>query len=294
MLQRGKQGIAMTIRKLCLGLVLTVCGAAQPAVVGRAWAQQVLKTGVDATFAPHAMVKLGGGLQGFNLDLGHEIARRMGRKLDVEGTEFSGLLPGMNAGKYDFILTPVTATPERAKQMLFSEGYLDTDFTFVEKKTAPGIKALDDLKGKTISVNKGSAFEAWCRDNAAKYGFTYAAYGSNADAVQAVQAGRADANLSASSVSGWVTKQNPLVKSTFTIRTGFVWALAFRADDKAGRDTISMVLKCMKKDGFVARTAQKWFGFTPAADNSAVAIAPGQGIPGMEGYDPTPAPLKCS
>lgn len=283
----------MTPSKLCLGLFLGLSWAAliasQPAN-----AQQVLKTGVDATFAPHAMVKLGGGLQGFNLDLGYEIARRMGRKLEVEGTEFSGLLPGMNAGKYDFILTPVTATPERAKQMLFSEGYLDTDFTFVEKKAAPGIKSLDDLKGKVISVNKGSAFEAWCRDNAAKYGFTYGAYGSNADAVQAVQAGRADANLSASSVSGWVAKQNPLVKPTFSIRTGFVWALAFRADDKAGRDSISMVLKCMKKDGFVAKTAEKWFGFMPAAENSAVAIAPGQGIPGMDGYDPSPAPLKCS
>jgi len=50
-----------------------------------------LRTGVDATFAPHAMIKLGGGLQGFNIDLGEELARHMGRKIDIEGAEFSGL-----------------------------------------------------------------------------------------------------------------------------------------------------------------------------------------------------------
>jgi polar amino acid transport system substrate-binding protein len=77
-----------------------------------------LRTGVDATFAPHAMVKLGGGLQGFNIDLGEELARRLGRKIEIEGTEFSGLVPGLNAKKYDFVLAPVTATPERAKAML--------------------------------------------------------------------------------------------------------------------------------------------------------------------------------
>lgn len=255
---------------------------------------QVLKTGVDATFAPHAMVKLGGGLQGFNIELGEELAKRMGKKLEVEGTEFSGLVPGLNAKKYDFVLAPVTVTPERAKSMLFTEGYLNTDFTFVEKKSAPGIKALEDLKGKTIAVNKGSAYETWTRDNAEKYGFKYDVYGSNSDAIQAVQSGRADANLGGNTVSAWAAKQNPEVKTSYTITTGLVWALAFRGDDKAGRDAASMALKCMKKDGFVAKTAEKWFGFKPAPDAAAVVIAPGHGVPNMDGYDATPVTLKCS
>ena len=257
-------------------------------------AAQTLKTGVDATFAPHAMVKLGGGLQGFNIELGEELAKRMGKKIEIEGTEFSGLVPGLNAKKYDFVLAPVTVTPERAKSMLFTEGYLNTDFTFVEKKSAPGIKALEDLKGKTIAVNKGSAYETWTRDNAEKYGFKYDVYGSNSDAVQAVQAGRADANLGGNTVSAWAAKQNPEVKTSYTITTGLVWALAFRGDDKAGRDAASMALKCLKKDGFVAKTAEKWFGFKPGPDAAAVVIAPGHGVPNMDGYDATPVTLKCS
>jgi ABC-type amino acid transport substrate-binding protein len=256
-------------------------------------AAQVLRTGVDATFPPHAMRTLGGELQGFNIDLGNELARRLGKKLEIEGTEFSGLVPGLNAGKYDFVLAVVTATPERAKVMLFTEGYLNQDFTFVEKRTASGIKGLDDLKGKTIAVNKGSAYEAWARINAAMYGFKFDVYGTNADAVQAVQAGRADASLAGNTVAGWAAKQNAAVKATYTIKTGLVTALAFRADNKTGRDAASMALKCMKKDGFVAKAAEKWFGFKPAADDAAVVIAPGHGVPGLEGYDATPVALKC-
>ncbi len=276
----------MTALRLCLGLILTALAAAPAAA-------QALRTGVDATFPPHAMRALGGQIQGFNIDLGNELARRLGKKLEIEGTEFSGLIPGLNAGKYDFVLAVVTATPERAKAMLFTEGYLNQDFTFVEKRTAPGIKALEDLKGKTISVNKGSAYEAWARNNGEKYGFKFDVYGTNADAVQAVQAGRADASLAGNTVAGWVAKQNQAVKTTYTIKTGLVTALAFRSDNKAGRDAASMALKCMKKDGFIAKAAEKWFGFKPAADDAAVVIAPGHGVPGLEGYDATPAALKC-
>ena len=54
-------------------------------------AQQPIRTGIDATFAPHAMPKPGGGLEGFNIDLANELARRMGRPITIDGTEFSAL-----------------------------------------------------------------------------------------------------------------------------------------------------------------------------------------------------------
>lgn len=272
-------------------LALAAALLATPSVFAQSGAP--LKTGVDATFAPHAMVKLGGGMQGFNIDLGEELARRMGRKLEIEGTEFSGLVPGLNAKKFDFVLAPVTVTPERAKALLFTEGYLDTDYTFVTKKGTP-VNALEDLKGKVLSVNKGSAYENWAKDNAAKYGFTFDIYGSNADAVQAVQAGRAFANLAGNTVAAWAAKQNPAVQTGYTVKTGLVWALAFRADDKAGRDAASMALKCMKQDGTVARLAEKWFGAKPGPEAAAVKLAPGHGVPNMEGYDATPVTPKCA
>jgi len=129
-----------------------------------------LRTGVDATFAPHAMAKLGGGLQGFNIDLGEELAKRLGRKIEIDGAEFSGLIPGLNSRRYDFLLAPVTVNAERAKVLLFTEGYLDTNYSFMELKTTAPVQKLEDLKGKTIAVNKGSNYESWAKENAARYG----------------------------------------------------------------------------------------------------------------------------
>src|SRR5438876_12285512 len=85
-----------------------------------------LVVGLDGTFAPHAMPKLGGGVEGFNVDMANEIGRRLGRPITIVAQEFSGLVPGMNAKRFDFLVAPVTVTTERAKTMLFSEGYLNT------------------------------------------------------------------------------------------------------------------------------------------------------------------------
>ncbi len=262
-------------------------------LAGAAQAQPI-QTGVDATFAPHAMPKLGGGIEGFNVDMANEIARRLNRPINIEGTQFSGLIPGLNAKKYDWIAAPTTVTPERAKALLFTEGYLDTDFQFLVKKSDPEIKGLEDLKGKTISVNKGSAYDSWAKANAEKHGFKFDIYDTNADAVQAVLSGRASTNLAGNTVAQWAAKQNPLIKTSYTIKTGLVWAIPFRIDDKAGRDTVSNVIKCMKIDGSFARLHEKWFGTKPVADAAAVKVAPGHGVPNMDGYDATPVTPKCA
>ena len=134
--------------------------------------QPPLKTGVDGTFAPHAMPNLAGGIQGFNVDLANEIAKRLKRQITIDATQFSGLLPGLQAGTYDFIAAPTTVTKERAESLLFTEGYLNTDFQFVVKKDTPDIVKLEDLKGKTVSVNKGSAYDSWARELAEKIGWS--------------------------------------------------------------------------------------------------------------------------
>jgi polar amino acid transport system substrate-binding protein len=283
----------MTIKAIRLLKSMLLASLAGVALGGGASAQTI-KTAVDATFAPHAMMKLGGGMEGFNIDLGNEIARRLGRPIDIEGTQFSGLIPGLNAKKYDFILAPTTVTKERAEALLFTEGYLDTDYLFVQKKSDGDIRSLDELKGKTVSVNKGSAYENWAKDNMGKYGFKYDVYDTNADAIQAVLSGRAYANLVGNTGAQWAAKQNPLLKTSYLIKTGLVWAIPFRKDDVEGRAKISMVLKCMKIDGTIGKLHEKWFGAKAAPDSSAMKPVTGTGVPGMAGYDPTPVTPKCS
>src|SRR5580692_9450416 len=188
--------------------LLSAAAAAALLVVASALAEDLppLHTGVDATFAPHAFPNLAGGYQGFNIDLANEIARRLKRKIIIDYGQYSGLLPAMQAGTYDFVAAPTTVTKERAESMLFTEGYLNTDFQFLIKKGAPKIEKLEDLKGKTISVNKGSAYDSWARGLEDKIGWKVESFGTQTDAVQAVLSGRAYANVAGNTVIQWAAR----------------------------------------------------------------------------------------
>ena len=257
---------------------------------GAALAQKPLVAGVDGTFAPHAMPKLGGGVEGFNVDLINEAGKRMGRKVEIFAGEFSGLIPAMQSGKIDFVGAPTTVTPERAKQLLFTEGYLNTYYAFVVAAGKPELRSLDELKGKTIASNKGSAYDKWLQDNATKLGLKAESYGTNADAMQAVISGRADAGLTGNTVGAYaVLRSNKQLKLVpLKVDQGLVWGAAFRKDDVALRNSVENAIECMKLDGTIAKFHDKWFGHKPEAGSAAVTVFPGYGVPGMDGHDPKP------
>jgi polar amino acid transport system substrate-binding protein len=260
-----------------------------------AQAQQApLRTAVDGTFAPHAFPNLQGGVQGFNVDLAEAIGKQLKRELKLDSAQFSGLLPALQAGTYDFIIAPVTVTKERAENLLFPEGYLNTDFQLIVKKGAPAIGKLEELKGKVITVNRGSAYDSWARGLEATVGWTVESFGTQTDAVQAVISGRAVANVTGNTVAAWAVKQNPQLELSYLHNTGLVWSAAVRKDNTAMRDMLDGAIECLKKDGTVAKLHEKWFGIAPKAGSAAVTTFPGAGVPGMPGYAADVTPASCN
>jgi polar amino acid transport system substrate-binding protein len=255
---------------------------------------QEYRTAVDGTFAPHAMPSLSGGYEGFNIDLANEIGKRLKHKVTIDATQYSGILPALQAGTYDFVAAPTTVTKERADNLLFTEGYLNTDFQFLIKKGAPKIDKLEDLKGKTISVNKGSAYDSWARELEPKIGWKVESYGTQTDAVQAVLTGRVDANVAGNTVIAWAVKNNPQLELSYPYSTGLVWAMPLRKDSGELRKQIENAIECMKLDGTIAKMHEKWFGVKPAPGSAAVIVYPGYGVPGMPGYDPTEHTPACN
>jgi polar amino acid transport system substrate-binding protein len=265
------------------------------ATVGQAVAQDAppLRVAVDGTFAPHAFPSLSGGYEGFNIDLANEIAKRLKRKIVIDAAQFSGLVPALLAGTYDFLAAPTTVTKERADNMLFTEGYLDTDFQFLVKKSGPKVVVLEDLKGKTVSVNKGSAYDSWARDLEGKIGWKIESFGTQTDAVQAVLVGRVDANVAGNTVIAWAVKNNPQLELSYLYKTGLVWAAPLRKDSGELRKTVENAVECMKLDSTIAKMHEKWFGIPPDKGSAAVTVFPGYGVPGMAGYDPTVHTPAC-
>ena len=224
---------------------------------GTALAQSTLpplRTGVDGTFAPHAMPKLGGGVEGFQIDLFTEVARRMKREITIDSVSFSTLIPGMLSGRYDFIAAPTTVTKERAESMLFTAGYLWTAYQFGIKKGSAPIKDWADLKGKVVSVNKGTPYENLSKAEGAKHGFEVQAYDTQPDATQAVLSGRAYATLGGNTTIVYAASKNPqFVADLELTQTRAHWAAPFPKGSVALRNQVQDALDCMKKDGTIAK-----------------------------------------
>lgn len=264
------------IGALALGALATVATVAV--------AQDKYTTGVDGTFAPHAFPKLGGGIEGFNVDLVDELRKRLGAEIELVATQWSGLLPGLAAGTYDFVAAPTTITEERSSNLLFTEGYLNTDFLFVVKAGSEKITDLKQFKGKTIAVNKGAVYDSWARGLTEEIGWTVESYGTNADAIQAVLSGRAAANVAGNTASAWAAKQNPQLEVSYLHSTGLVWGMPLRKDSEELRQKLEVAIECMKIDGTFAAMHEKWFGFAPPEGAAAVTPLPGWGQPGFAGY----------
>ena len=258
-------------------------------------AQPPLRTGVDGTYAPHAMPKLGGGIEGFQIDLFKDVARRMHREITIDSASFSGLIPALQAGRYDFLAAPTTVTKERADALLFTQGYLWTAFQFGIKKGAKPIKGWEDLKGKVVAVNKGTPYESLSKKMGEQYGFTTQTFDTNPDAVQAVVSGHAYANLAGNTVVRYAASKNPQFITDLVLNeTKAHWATPFRKDSAELRGVMEDVLKCMKKDGTISKMSQKWFGAKPAADDLENVVLKGHGIPDMPGYEPNAPDPDCS
>jgi len=254
-----------------------------------------LRTGMDGTFAPHAFPSLSGGYEGFNIDLGNEIAKRLKRKIVIDAAQFSGLIPAL-AGRHPMIFSSLRPRSPRSarRACCFTEGYLNTDFQFLIKKGGPKVTKLEDFKGKTITLNKGSAYDSWARDLEAKIGWKVESFGTQTDAVQAVLVGRADANVAGNTAVAWAVKNNPQLELSYLYSTGLVWAAPLRKDSGELRNKLDNAIECMKLDGTIAKLHEKWFGVAAPAGSAAVTVYPGYGVPDMPGYDPTPHTPACS
>lgn len=274
----------------------TLAAVLLTAIVGNALAQdKPIIAGVDGTFAPFVMPKIGGGVEGFTVDMLNELNKQTSRKVEIFVGQFSGLIPAMNAGQIGFIGAPVTVTPERAENLMLSEPYLPTYYTFITAAKSPDITSLEQLKGATISVNRGSSYDQWAQENAAKYGFKVESFGTTTDATQAVLSGRATAQLLGNSIGAFAAQRsNGGVKLvTLKVDEGKVFAAAFRKGDAALRNEIESAIECLKQNGTLARLHAKWFGEKPAPGSPAATIYPGFGVPDMPGYDKQPHTLKC-
>ncbi len=102
--------------------------------------------GTSADYPPFES-KDGDKIVGFDVDLANALAKKTGHEIEVKDMDFNGLVTALKTNKVDIVLSGMTPTPKRKKQVDFSNVYYTAHNMIVTKKSS-GIKSLDDLKGK--------------------------------------------------------------------------------------------------------------------------------------------------
>jgi len=272
------------------GVAIAVASAAN------AQSTQPLRCGVDASFAPHAMIRADGTLEGFQVDLFREMAKRVGRPLVIENGEHAGMIPALMAKRYDFLCGPITVTPERAKNLIFTEPYMFSEWQFIIRK-GTSLNTESDLRGKTVAVERGTPNEKWLNDNSQRLDMKVLTFTGQSDSIQAVVQGRAFAytNGSGTGTFKYVAHKVPGLEVAAWVVPGVqgAWAAPLHKDSTALRKQMEDTLACMKTDGTFTKLSEKWFGEKPAPGGAEVTVFPGYGTEGFEGYDPTPQVLNC-
>ena len=137
-------------------------GAVDPGSVSAQQKQgRTLTVATDATWPPMEMVDTSKNIVGFDIDLMKAIAKEAGVEVVFKNTAWDGIFGGLDAGKYDAIISSVTITDERKKQYDFSEPYINIGQILVVPKTVKNVKTLSDMKGKKVGAQIGTtgAFE---------------------------------------------------------------------------------------------------------------------------------------
>jgi polar amino acid transport system substrate-binding protein len=111
----------------------------------------------DATWPPMEYVdEKTKEIVGFDIDLMEAVAKASGFEVEFKNTAWDGIFAGLAADKYDAIISSVTITEERQKEMDFSQPYMNAGQILVVQKSTQGVTTLVDLKGKTVGAQIGT------------------------------------------------------------------------------------------------------------------------------------------
>jgi polar amino acid transport system substrate-binding protein len=148
-----------------LVLLLAALGVPSCAPPGRS-STGVLRVGMDLTYPPFEMLDAGGRPDGVGVRMAEALAEHLGRRLQVVPMEFSGLIPALQTGNIDLILSSMTATEERRESIDFSTPYAFTGLALLVAKDSD-IRSAEDLKrpGTVITAKTATTGESWAAAN---------------------------------------------------------------------------------------------------------------------------------
>jgi arginine/ornithine transport system substrate-binding protein len=167
---------------------------AAPAAPAPAPEAAVLKIAIDPTYEPFTFKTAEGKPTGFDVDIASALCEQMKRKCEFVEQVWDGMIPGLNAKKYDVIISSMSITDDRMKEVDFTDKYYNTPSRIVLKKSVKFTDAAS-IKGKKIGVLKGSTQEKYAMGDLKPAGVVVNSYEAQDQVYLDIKSGRLDGTV---------------------------------------------------------------------------------------------------
>lgn len=236
-------------------------------------AADTLNIGAYPNNPPFEFKNASGTFEGFEVEVATEAAKRAGLTVNIADYGFQALFSAIASKRIDVAISSITITPERLKTLSFTQPYYDSDMG-IAVKDGSAIKAIADLKGKTVGVLSGSTGEKWAKEHQASDGIAdVKGYNTQQDVLLDLNAGRIDAVVSDVPGMQYAFSKMKGMSVAIRIKTGEEYGLML-AKDSPFLTKLNDALTAMKKDGTLAAIHKKWFGNDAPAGSSTVTEKP--------------------
>lgn len=230
---------------------------------------KTIRFGTDPSYAPFESKGPDGKLVGFDIDVGNELCKRLNAKCVWVESDFDGIIPALKAKKFDGILSSMSQTPQRKKEIDFSDKIYNSPTRMIAKEGSDLKPTVESLKGKRVGVEQGTMQENYAKAYWAKAGIDVVSYQTQDQVYQDLVAGRLDAGFQDEVAGSYGFLKQPQGK-------GFAFAgkevfdeqlfgkgtgIGLRKSDTDLKMKLNTALAAMIKDGTYKKIADKYFDF---------------------------------
>jgi arginine/ornithine transport system substrate-binding protein len=269
---------------LTMGLVaaatLVACGknekppeaatpAAAPAVAAAAPVELAeLKVAIDPTYEPFTFKTADGKPTGFDVDIAEALCNEIKRKCVYVEQVWDSMIPGLQAKKYDAIVSSMSITEERQKVVDFTDKYYNTPSRIVVKADT-AFTDIASLKGKKIGVLKGSTQEKYAMGDLKPVGVKVVPYEAQDQVYLDIKAGRLDGTVAdtVEVTGGFLSKPEgkaygfvgPVLNDVKYY--GYGAGIAVRQGETQLKDELNAAIKAIRSNGVYETVSKKYFDF---------------------------------
>ncbi|MXN76307.1 transporter substrate-binding domain-containing protein [Burkholderia sp. 4701] len=228
-----------------------------------------LRWGIDPTYPPFESKQPDGSLAGFDIDLRNAICAQLRAKCVWVEQGFDGIIPALRARKFDVIMSAMTATDERLKQIDFTGKLYASPAALVAPAGSKLLPSAASLAGKRVGIDQGTTQEAYAKAEWAPKGVTIVSYQNQDQVYQDLVNGRLDAAFQDKTQAGYSFLRTPRGKGfafagpdvTDVRITGYGVAMGLRKGDAELKQRLDAAIVAIRANGTYQKIAAKYFDF---------------------------------